>query len=170
MSFALPIRKLHLPLWISGYIKNISLTLDNYIKYFLSITLNLLCLCYYICLLLFCAQQLQCDSFLKSTKKRYILSEESFNFYIHLARYSDSQYHTVYHKNEYYLTFGKTSITPKVKRALTSLWLINPHLFYVWGDTTVFGGGGGRNKTMSVMRFHAVTLQWFFVTMGKNKP
>ena len=47
----------------------------------------------------------------------HILSEDSFNFYIHLVKYSDSQYHVVYHKNEYYLTFEKTSITPKVKRA-----------------------------------------------------
>ena len=60
-----------------------------------------------------------------------ILSEDSFNFYKFLAKYSGSQYHAVYHKNEYYLIYEKTSITPKVKGALTLLWLTNPHLFYV---------------------------------------
>ena len=53
------------------------------------------------------------------------LSEDSFNFYKHLAKYSDSQYHAVYQKNEHYLIFGKTSITPKVKRALTLSWLLS---------------------------------------------
>ena len=55
----------------------------------------------------------------------HILSEHSFNFYVHLAKYSDSQYHAVYHKNEYFLTFGKA---PKVERALTFSGLINLHL------------------------------------------
>ena len=49
----------------------------------------------------------------------HILSEYSFNFYVHLTKYSDSQYHAVYHKNEYYLIFGKTSTTPKVTSTLT---------------------------------------------------
>ena len=61
----------------------------------------------------------------------HILLEDSFNFYKLLVKYSGSQDHAVYHKNEYYLIFEKTSITPKVKRALTLSWLINPHLFYV---------------------------------------
>ena len=61
----------------------------------------------------------------------HILSEDSFNFYKHLAKYSGSQYHAVHHKNEYFLIYENTSITAKVKRALTLLWLINPHLFYV---------------------------------------
>ena len=61
----------------------------------------------------------------------HILSEDSFNFYKNLAKYSGSQYHAVYHRNEYYLINEKTSITPKVKRALTLSGLINPHLFYV---------------------------------------
>ena len=61
----------------------------------------------------------------------HILSEDSFNFYKHLAKYSDSQYHAVYHENEYYLIFENTSITPNVKRALTLSWLIDPHMFYV---------------------------------------
>ena len=59
----------------------------------------------------------------------HILSEDSFNFYEHLAKYSGSQYHAVYHENEYYLIYEKTLITPKVKRALTLSWLINPDLF-----------------------------------------
>ena len=59
------------------------------------------------------------------------MSEDSFNFYKHLAKYSGSQYHLVYHKNEYYLTYGKSLITPKVKRALTLSWFINSHLVYV---------------------------------------
>ena len=67
------------------------------------------------------------------------MSEDRFNFYKHSAKYSDSQYHAVYHKNEYYLTYEKTLLTPKVKRALTLSWLINPHLFYILSDTIVLG-------------------------------
>ena len=66
----------------------------------------------------------------------HVLSEDTFNFHKHLAKYCGSKYHAVYHKNEYYLTSGKTSINPKVKRALTLSWLINPHLY---SDTIVLG-------------------------------
>ena len=83
----------------------------------------------------------------------HILSEDSFNFK-HLSKYFDSQHHAVHDKNEYYLIFEKTSITPKVKRSLTLSWFINPHPFYVQSDTIVLG----RNR-MSVRRFHVVTLQ-----------
>ena len=82
------------------------------------------------------------------------MSENSFNFYIHLAKYSDSQYHAAHHKNEYYSIFGNTSIAPKVKRALTFSTLTRS----MYSDTIVLGGGGG-NKTMSVMKFHVATLQ-----------
>ena len=61
----------------------------------------------------------------------HILSEDSLNFHKHLANYFGSQYHAVLHKNEYYLIYEITSITPKVKGALRLSWLINPHLFYV---------------------------------------
>ena len=61
----------------------------------------------------------------------HILSEDSFNFYKYLAKYSGSQYNAVYHKNEYYFTYEKSLITPKVKRAQTLSWLIKSHLFHV---------------------------------------
>ena len=55
----------------------------------------------------------------------------NLSFYKHLAKYSDSQYHAIYHRNEYYFLFEKTSITPKVKRAC-SVYKVT-QLF--WGGT-----------------------------------
>ena len=83
------------------------------------------------------------------------MSEDSFNFYKHLVKYSGSQYNTVYHKNEYYLIYEKTSITPKVKRAST---LYGP-LTLTCSMYKLTQLSWGRNKTITVMRFHAVTLQ-----------
>ena len=83
----------------------------------------------------------------------HILSEDSFNFHKHLAKYSDSQYHAVYHKNEYYLIFEKNLNHSQSKRALTVpciKWLL------FWG----------MNRTMSVIWFHGSTLLWFCITMG----
>ena len=84
----------------------------------------------------------------------HILSEDSFNFYKYLAKYSGSQYNVVYHKNEYYLIYEKTSITPKVKRAFCHGSLTLTSSVYKVAQLS-----WGRKKTMSVIRFHVVTLQ-----------
>ena len=44
------------------------------------------------------------------------------------------------YKNDYYLTFGKITITPPPpKKSFTFSWLIDPHLFCILSDIIVFG-------------------------------
>ena len=84
----------------------------------------------------------------------HILSEDTFNFYKYLAKYSDSQYHAVYHKMKYYLIFKITSITPKAKEPL----LCHGSLTLTCSMCKVTQLFWGRNRIMLVIRFHAITL------------